>query len=130
MPRRILIADDEASIRRAVRAFIESRSSFEVCEAVDGTEAFHKAVVLNPDLIVLDLSMPKANGVEVALLLSNLRPGTPIVLYTMFDEIFGQSPVRTLGVAAIVAKSEGVSTLLGRIEALLHAQDDEPMQPD
>ena len=41
MPRRILIADDEASIRRAVRAFIESRSQFEVCEAADGMEALH-----------------------------------------------------------------------------------------
>jgi DNA-binding NarL/FixJ family response regulator len=123
MPRRILIADDEASIRRAVRVFIESRSQFEVCEAVDGTEAFHKAVLLNPDLIVLDLSMPNANGVEVALRLRDLLPSTPVVLYTMFDEVFGKSPVRTLGIAAIVRKSDGVGKLLGRIEALLDAED-------
>jgi len=121
MPRRILIADDEASIRRAVRAFIESRSQFEVCEAADGTEAFHKAVNLNPDLIVLDLSMPNANGVEVALLLRSRMPNTPVVLYTMFDDAFGKSPTRTLGIAAIVPKSDGVATLLGRIEALLEA---------
>ena len=119
MPRRILIADDEASIRHAVRAFIESRSQFEVCEAGDGTEAFQKAVVLNPDLIVLDLSMPNANGVEVALLLRSQLPATPVVLYTMFDEVFGKSPARTLGIAAIVPKSDGVATLLGRIQALL-----------
>jgi DNA-binding NarL/FixJ family response regulator len=123
MPRRILIADDEASIRRAVRAFIESRSQFEVCEAADGTEAFRKAVLLNPDLIVLDLSMPNANGVEVALRLRDLLPSTPVVLYTMFDEVFGKSPVRTLGIAAIVRKSDGVGALLGWIEALLNAQD-------
>ena len=123
MPRRILIADDEASIRRAVRIFIESRSQFEVCEAVDGTDAFDKAVLLNPDLIVLDLSMPKANGVEVALLLRNLLPSTPVVLYTMFDEVFGKSPARTLGIGAVVPKSDGVGNLLGRIEALLKAED-------
>jgi len=93
MPLRILIADDEASIRRAVRAFIESRSQFEVCEANDGTDAFHKAVLLNPDLIVLDLSMPKANGVEVALQLRDRLPSTPGVLYTMFQEMFGNAPV-------------------------------------
>jgi DNA-binding NarL/FixJ family response regulator len=122
MPRRILIVDDEACIRRAVRAFIESRSSFEVCEAVDGTEAFHKALLLHPDLIVLDLSMPKANGVEVALLLRNLLPSTPVVLYTMFDEVFGKSPARILGIAAVVPKSDGVENLLGRFEALLDAQ--------
>jgi DNA-binding NarL/FixJ family response regulator len=119
MPRRILIADDEASIRHAVRAFIESRSQFEVCEAVDGTEAFHKAVLLHPDLIVLDLSMPNANGVEVALLLRSQLPTTPVVLYTMFDEVFGKSPARNLGIDAIVPKSDGVATLLGRIQALL-----------
>jgi len=119
MPRRILIADDEASIRRAIRAFIESRSPFEVCEAGDGTEAFHKAVLLHPDLIVLDLSMPNANGVEVALLLRSQLPTTPVVLYTMFDEVFGKSPARNLGIDAIVPKSDGVATLLGRIQALL-----------
>lgn len=123
MPKRILIADDETSVRRAIRAFIESRSQLEVCEAVDGAEALHKARVLNPDLIVLDLSMPNANGVEVALLLNSRMPHTPVVLYTMFDEVFGRSPARTLGISAIVAKTDGVAKLLGRIELLLNAAD-------
>ena len=126
MPKRILVADDEASVRRAVRSFIESRSQLEVCEAVDGAEALHKARILNPDLIVLDLSMPEANGVEVALLLSGWEPRIPVVLYTMFDEIFGASPARTLGVAAIVSKSDGVTKLLARIEALLNSADGLP----
>jgi two-component system, NarL family, nitrate/nitrite response regulator NarL len=123
MPKRILIADDETSVRRAIRAFIESRSQLEVCEAVDGAEALLKARVLNPDLIVLDLSMPNANGVEVALLLSSRMPHTPVVLYTMFDEVFGRSPVQTLGISAIVAKSDGVAKLLGHIQTLLNAAD-------
>jgi DNA-binding NarL/FixJ family response regulator len=128
MPQRILIADDETSVRRAIRSYIESRSEFEVCEAVDGVEALHKARVLNPDLIVLDLSMPNANGVEVALALNSRMPRTPVVLYTMFDEIFGTSPAKTLGVTAIVAKSEGVAKLLARIEALLKTTDNIPQQ--
>jgi DNA-binding NarL/FixJ family response regulator len=123
MRKRILIADDETSVRRAIRTFIESRSQLEVCEAVDGAEALHKARALNPDLIVLDLAMPNANGVEVALVLSRSMPHTPVVLFTMFDEAFGRSPVRTLGISAIVAKSDGVANLLGRIEALLNAPD-------
>jgi DNA-binding NarL/FixJ family response regulator len=61
--------------------------------------------------------------VEVALLLRSQLPTTPVVLYTMFDEVFGKSPARTLGIDAIVPKSDGVATLLGRIEALLEAQD-------
>jgi DNA-binding NarL/FixJ family response regulator len=126
MPKRILIADDETSVRRAIRSFIETRSQLEVCEAVDGAEALHKACVLNPDLIVLDLSMPNANGVEVALLLNRRMPRTPVVLYTMFDEVFGGSPANTLGISAIVAKSDGVAKLLGRIEALLNASEVSP----
>jgi two-component system, NarL family, nitrate/nitrite response regulator NarL len=128
MPKRILIADDETSVRRAIRAFIESRSQLEVCEAVDGAEALLKARVLNPDLIVLDLSMPNANGVEVALLLSSRMPHTPVVLYTMFDEVFGRSPVQTLGISAIVAKSDGVAKLLGHIQTLLSGADGMPEQ--
>jgi DNA-binding NarL/FixJ family response regulator len=72
--------------------------------------------------------MPNANGVEVALLVRDLLPGTPVVLYTMFDEVFGRSSVKTLGIAAIVPKSDGVATLLGRIEALRHMQDALAMQ--
>ena len=123
MRKRILIADDETSVRRAIRTFIESRSQLEVCEAVDGAEALHKAHAFNPDLIVLDLAMPNANGVEVALVLSRSMPHTPVVLFTMFDEVFGRSPVRTLGISAVVAKSDGVAKLLGRIEALLNTPD-------
>ncbi len=67
--------------------------------------------------------MPNANGVEVALQVRDLLPSTPVVLYTMFDEVFGKSSARTLGIAAIVPKSDGVETLLGRIEALLEARD-------
>jgi CheY-like chemotaxis protein len=66
MPKRILIAEDEASVRNAVRTFIESRTHYEVSEAVDGNEAIHKAQALKPDLVVLDLRMRIANGIEVA----------------------------------------------------------------
>jgi DNA-binding NarL/FixJ family response regulator len=64
MPKRILIAEDESSVRNAIRTFIEARSPFEGFEAADGDEALHKTAVLNPDLVVLDLRMPKANGIE------------------------------------------------------------------
>jgi DNA-binding NarL/FixJ family response regulator len=91
MPKRILIADDDSSVRHAIRTFIENRSAFEVSEAVDGNEALQKAAVLKPDLIVLDLSMPIANGVEVAALLHSRTPGTPVVVYTMYGDLVRES---------------------------------------
>jgi len=62
VPKRILIAEDETSVRNAIRTFVETRSQFEVCEAIDGNEAIHKAEALKPDLVVLDLRMPIAES--------------------------------------------------------------------
>jgi DNA-binding NarL/FixJ family response regulator len=123
MPKRILIVEDEASVRNAIRTFIESRSEFEVCEAVDGDDAIKKADALKPDLVVLDLRMPVANGIEVAARLNVRMPNTPIVIFTMFDDVLGKPLAKILGIAAVVSKSDGVGNLLGRIEALLDAQD-------
>ena len=123
MPKRILIADDDSSIRRAVRSFIQNRSQFDIYEAADGVEALQQAAVLNPDLVVLDLSMPTANGVEVAALLHRRAPHTPVVIYTMHGDLVRESLAKILGIAALVPKSDGLGKLLGRIEALLDAQD-------
>jgi DNA-binding NarL/FixJ family response regulator len=128
MPKRILIADDDAAVRRAVRTFIENRSQFEVCEAADGNEALQQATILNPDLIVLDLSIPTANGVEVAALLHVRMPRTPVVIYTMYGDLVRGSLAKILGIAALVPKSDGVAELLRRIKALLDAQDALAMQ--
>jgi DNA-binding NarL/FixJ family response regulator len=110
-----LIADDDSSVRRAIRTFIEHRSQFEVCEAANGNEALQQAAALNPDLIVLDLSMPTANGVEVAALLHSRMPPTPVVIYTMYGDLVRGSMAKILGIAALVPKSDGVAELLRRI---------------
>jgi DNA-binding NarL/FixJ family response regulator len=128
MPKRILIAEDEPSVRNALRNFIESRSQLEVCEAIDGDEAIRFADALKPDLIVLDLSMPIANGVEVAARLHISMPKTPIVVYTMFGDVVGDHLAKILGIAAMVPKSDGVGKLLARIQALLEAEDALAMQ--
>jgi two-component system alkaline phosphatase synthesis response regulator PhoP len=123
MPKRILIADDDSSVRHAIRMFIEHRSQFEVCEAANGNEALQQAAAFNPDLIVLDLSMPTANGVEVAALLHVRMPRTPVVIYTMYGDLVRGSLAKILGIAALVPKSDGVAELLHRIKALLEAED-------
>jgi DNA-binding NarL/FixJ family response regulator len=123
MPKQILIVDDDSSVRHAIRTFIENRSPFDVTEAVDGDEALRKAAVLKPDLIVLDLSMPTANGVEVAALLRSRTPRTPVVIYTMYGDLVRESLAKILGIAALVPKSDGVAKLLSRIQALIDAED-------
>ena len=66
MPKRILIADEDEDIRRVVRWFIESQTTCQLCgEAVNGVEAIEKARTLNPDLILLDYSMPAMTALKL-----------------------------------------------------------------
>jgi len=120
MPKRILIVEDEVSVRNAVRIFLENRSPYEVCgEASNGAEAIDKAASLHPDLIILDLSMPHMNGIEAASLLRSKLPNAPLIVYTMFGDVLGQQLATALGVSAIVSKSDGLVALLAHIEGLL-----------
>jgi len=67
-----------------VRLFLE-KEGFEVCgEAADGVEAIEQAKKLKPDLIVMDLAMPRMNGAQAASILSMTMPSLPIVLLTLF----------------------------------------------
>jgi len=63
----LLLVDDSELIRLATRHFLESQTGFEVCgEAIDGIDALEKASHLNPDLIILDIAMPRMNGLQAA----------------------------------------------------------------
>jgi DNA-binding NarL/FixJ family response regulator len=84
VPNRILIADDNESVLRAVRASLESNPDWTVCgEAADGVEAVVKAKELYPDLIILDLAMPRMDGLEAARQIHRLMPSIPIVIHTL-----------------------------------------------
>jgi DNA-binding NarL/FixJ family response regulator len=67
MPRtRILIADDHELIRRGIRSLLETRAEWEICgEASSGRDAVAKAARLKPDIVLLDVTLPDVNGVEV-----------------------------------------------------------------
>jgi len=115
----VLIADDSASMRLAVRFLLERRhSELVVSEAVDGVDAIEKAKETNPDLILLDLAMPRLNGVEAASVLKNALPETPIILFTMYTDLHADSLSAFIGVE-FVSKVDGVSKLLERVDALL-----------
>ena len=117
MGKTVLIADDSASVRLSVRLVLEGRhKELMVREAVDGMDAVAKAKKLQPDLILLDLAMPRLNGAEVAAVLKNEMPETPIILFTMTD-----LPIDSLCAAIdvdFVSKADGVSKLLERVDAL------------
>jgi NarL family two-component system response regulator LiaR len=84
---RVLIADDHAVVRRGLRTLISSEPGMElVDEAVDGAEAVQKAQALKPDVILLDLMMPRKNGLEAIIEIKQESPEARILVLTSFAE--------------------------------------------
>jgi two-component system response regulator DegU len=117
----ILIVDDSQTIRTAVRNFLECQPAFTVCgEAVDGFDALEKVLSLSPDLIILDLSMPRMNGLQTARELRARLIPVPIILFTMYAEELQPQDVATSGISAVVSKTN-LPVLQLQIERLLVA---------
>ena len=109
----VLIVDDYAAIRRAIRVGLERHSEFSVCgEAVDGLDAIEKATKLKPDLILLDLSMPRMSGMEAASILKRLMPNVLIVAFSMYAELLGRSLPATVGIDAVFDKLAGIEKVV------------------
>jgi len=108
MPRSIFIVDDSSDIRAGIRRQLEV-SGFEICgEAGDGIDALDKLSRLRPDLIILDMSMPRMNGVDAARQLKHMCPNVPVILYTAFADVFRRKEALPEGVSEIVAKGENL----------------------
>lgn len=119
MHKRILIVDDSELVRGLVREFIESLPGFEVCgEAADGLEGVEKGLELKPDLIVLDFSMPRINGLQAALMLHEIVPDTPIILFTVFKDAVLSRLAHNAGVASIVSKTDQLTILTDEVQRL------------
>ena len=116
----ILIADDYQSIRHLLRSFIETKTKFPVCgEAANGMEAIEQAKQLQPDLVLLDLSMPILNGAEAAVVLKRMMPQTKIVLLTMYADDIGAALVTAAHIDLALSKTDGLLHLDEHLNALL-----------
>jgi CheY-like chemotaxis protein len=128
MPTRILIADDHAFVRRGVRLFLEgSGHDWAVCrEAEDGLDAVQKAKALRPDVIILDLAMPKANGFEAADQIAQDLPEVPVLLHTLHNSPQLQIEAKKHGIRLVVPKEEGAGALVRALEPLTSPIPDPP----
>src|SRR6267154_4474640 len=86
-PLRVLLADDHPVFRKGLRALLTSLPEATVVgEAADGEEAVRLAAEQQPDIVVMDLNMPGVNGVEATRRIIAARPGTGVLVLTMFDD--------------------------------------------
>jgi DNA-binding NarL/FixJ family response regulator len=122
MSKRILIADDSEHVRRVVHTYLSQRD-FDVCgEAADGQDAIEKAQKFKPDLILLDVVMPRTNGIVAASVLKERMPNVRIVLFTMYSEAVAATfPRQRLSVDAVVDKVDGMSRLEQCVQGLLRS---------
>ena len=117
---RVLLVEDEASIIKMVGKRLEV-AGFELLTATDGEEGLQKARTEKPDVVILDLMLPKMSGLKVCSLLKQdaAHKNTPIVIFTGKDQVVDQETCRKSGADAYIPKALGATVLLTEINALL-----------
>jgi two-component system response regulator NreC len=122
MPIRIVLADDHVLVRQSLKALLEREGFQVVAEASDGQEAVRHATSLQPDIVVMDISMPILNGLNAAREMSRSIPKTKIILLTQHDEGQYISEALDAGVKGYVLKNQVASDLLEAIRQVSRGQ--------
>lgn len=120
---RILIVDDSAVFREGLRTLLEEHADWQVCgEAENGIEAIKKNRLLAPQLILMDLSMPRMSGIEAAHEIFKEFPKVPILLLTLYLTHQLAEKARAAGIRSTLSKID-TPHLVGEIEAILKTGD-------
>lgn len=123
----ILIAEDDESIRHALTDVLKA-SGYEVLTAVDGKVAIKAIKEHNFDLALLDVAMPVADGFQVLKIMSEERPGIPVIMLTARGEEEDLVTGLKLGADDYIVKPFSIRELLARIEAVLRRSPERPRQ--
>jgi len=116
---RILLVDDHPIVRQGLKTLLEGHSGWEVIgEASDGAEAVEKAKDLSPDVMVLDVTMPRMNGLEACRLLRQECPRLEILFVTQHDSPQMMREALEAGARGYVVKSNAARDLLAAVDAV------------
>ncbi|WP_024506284.1 response regulator transcription factor [Bradyrhizobium sp. ARR65] len=118
--KRILIADDHEAVRTGLRAVLEQHVDWSVvAEANDGTKALSAAIENRPDVAIVDFSMPRMTGVEVARRIREYPLHTEVLIFTVHNSSLLAQQAFQAGARAFLVKSDANRLLLGAVESLL-----------
>ena len=116
---RILIADDHTIVRIGLKALLESETDIKViAEAEDGEDAVRKSAKLHPDVAIIDLVMPKIDGVEATREICSLLPDTKVLILTTFGTSDGIAHALEAGARGALMKTTDDATIVTAIRAI------------
>ena len=117
---RVLVADDHTIVRQGLRAILEAEADIEVVgEAADGREAVRKGLLLQPDVVVMDLSMPRMNGLEATARIVKECPSIRVVALTMYSSEEYVCSLLKAGARGYLLKESVASDLVEAIRAVV-----------
>jgi DNA-binding NarL/FixJ family response regulator len=120
MPKtKILIADDHRVVIEGIKSALQEHPEFKVAgEAVDGLEAVEFAKSLEPNIVIMDISMPNLSGIEATRQIKGLNPGIQILIYTMHSDKEFVIDLFKAGISAYVLKDDPLSDLILALKAV------------
>ncbi len=117
---RILLVDDDARVRRVISTMLSRHSGWEICgEAGDGQQSVELARATNPDVVLMDVSMPGMNGLDAARILRRERPRVDVILVSQNDPKIISHQAAEVGARAFCSKSDLARNLVPIIERTL-----------
>jgi PAS domain S-box-containing protein len=123
-PLKILVVDDDARVRGIIRSFVSSRPGLNVCgEAADGLESIDKTRANRPDLVLMDVTMPRMNGLDATRILRNEFPELDIILVSQNDPCIVSRQAAEVGARGYCSKSDLRRDLVPMIERTLERRN-------
>lgn len=120
MSKSILVADDHDIIRAGIKNILRGQSDYEVvAEAADGEEVLTKVKEFKPDILLLDISMPKINGLDVIVQVHHLSPETKVVIITVHKVYAYITKALKAGVKGYLHKENAAEELLPALRSVV-----------
>jgi len=120
MPIKLLLVDDYQPVRKQICSVLEKRAEFQIiAEAADGLDAIQKAKELQPDLIVLDIGLPKVNGIAAARQIRKVAPKSKILFLSQETDQEIVKACFSMGASGYLVKSDLGEELFEALEAVI-----------